>query len=141
MQDVPYRDLWKDVSNCLFLHLLIVYLPTSSPMVSHCSYTHTHTHTQPLNRVKKISEQSVAEVAVKMLENETLEVRSASTEKYKRAALDCGKCIEWRREEGEWFLTLTLSFTLLFTLTLTNPSTSSDNAQILFHPPNYLSSQ
>lgn len=41
--------------------------------------------------MKKISEQSVAEVAVRMLENETLEVRSSSTEKYKRAAMDCGK--------------------------------------------------
>ena len=46
------------------------------------------------NRVKKISEQSVAEVAVRMLENETLEVRSPSSDKYKRAALDCGKWIE-----------------------------------------------
>ena len=52
-------------------------------------YTHTHVHIH--NRVKKISEQSVAEVAVRMLENETLEVRSPSTEKYKRAAMDCGK--------------------------------------------------
>ena len=98
--------------NCLSLHLdfLFLYLPC---FTIH-THTHTHTHIHTLNRVKKMSEQSVAEVAVKMLENETLEVRSASTEKYKRAALDCGECIEWCRGDGEGFLTLLLL--LLFLL-------------------------
>lgn len=40
-------------------------------------------------RVKKISEQSAAENAVKMLENDTLEVPSASTEKYRLSAINC----------------------------------------------------
>jgi hypothetical protein len=39
--------------------------------------------------VKKISEQSAAENAVKMLENDTLEVPSASTEKYRLSAINC----------------------------------------------------
>ena len=42
-----------------------------------------------LCRVKKISEQSAAENAVKMLENDTLEVPSASTEKYRLSAINC----------------------------------------------------
>ena len=42
-------------------------------------------------RVKKISEQSVAEAAVRMLENDTLEVPSPSTEKYKLSAIQNGE--------------------------------------------------
>jgi hypothetical protein len=42
-----------------------------------------------VSRVKKISEQSAAENAVKMLENDTLEVPSASTEKYRLSAINC----------------------------------------------------
>ena len=70
-----------------------------------------------------------------MLENETLEVRSASTEKYKRAALDCGKCIEQYRGDGEGFLTLTpLTLTLTLTLTPNNPHTSSDSCPYTYLP-------
>ena len=52
------------------------------------------------SRVKKISEQSVAETAVRMLEADTLEVPSAASEKYRISAMESGRRGEKRREEN-----------------------------------------
>ena len=43
------------------------------------------------SRVKKISEQSVAETAVRMLEADTLEVPSPASEKYRISAMESGE--------------------------------------------------